>query len=143
MFDQVAGHGELEDALRVGQSLPRCRRSADPLARPLAAVVLDVVDKILTAFPWDTRDGLQPRDRGRWPIAPLLWLLILLGLRRGELAAATYDNVDLERRRLLIPTSKSGDPILVPLPSLAVPDCACMCRTSRCRAVRHGAKRRT
>jgi len=43
-----------------------------------------------------------------------------LGLRRGELAAATYDNVDLERRRLLIPTSKSGDPILVPLPSLAV-----------------------
>jgi integrase len=78
--------------------------------------------RILTAFPWNTSDDVEDHERGRWPIAPILWLLTLLGIRRGELtsASATWNNVDLKRARLHIPTSKSGHPILVPLPTLAV-----------------------
>jgi integrase len=78
--------------------------------------------KVLTAFPWDTREGVEPRDRGRWPIAPMLWLLAILGVRRGELAAATWDRVDLDRATWLIPAehSKNAEPHLVPLPQMAV-----------------------
>jgi integrase len=74
---------------------------------------------VLSAFPWSTAEDVEPQDRGRWPIAPLLWLLVLTGLRRGELSGATWDNVDHERGRLNISTTKSGDPMMVPLSSLA------------------------
>jgi integrase len=76
--------------------------------------------RILTAFPWDTADGVEPQNRGRWPIAPALWLLALTGLRRGELTAATWDDVDLDRGTLLIQRNKAGDKHLVPLPAIAV-----------------------
>jgi integrase len=78
--------------------------------------------KVLTAFPWDTREGVEPQDRGRWPTAPLLWLLALLGVRRGELAAATWDRIDLDKGTWLIPAenAKTAEPHLVPLPAMAV-----------------------
>jgi integrase len=78
--------------------------------------------KVLTAFPWDTREGIEPQDRGRWPIAPFLWLLVLLGVRRGELGAAIWDHIDLGKATWMIPAenAKTSEPHLVPLPQMAV-----------------------
>jgi len=95
----------------IGQKRPRQRVLTDGELRA-----------VLQAFPWDTREGLEPQDRGRWPTAPILWLLALLGVRRGELAAATWDKIDPDKAMWLIPpeNSKTADPHLVPLPTMAM-----------------------
>jgi integrase len=46
-------------------------------------------------------------------------LLLLLGLRRSELLAATWKDVDLKAKTIAIPRTKSGEPLLLPLPSTA------------------------
>jgi integrase len=94
----------------VGVKKPRQRTLSD-----------EEIRKILAAFPWDVREGIEPQDRGRWPTAPMLWLLLLLGVRRGELAAATCDTIDLDKGTWLIPAenAKTGDAHVVPLPTMA------------------------
>jgi integrase len=94
----------------IGEKRPRQRTLSDSELRA-----------VLSAFPWNT-SPVEPQERGRWPIAPMLWLLALLGVRRGELAAATWDRVDLEKATWLIPPedSKNAEPHLVPLPQMAV-----------------------
>jgi integrase len=46
-------------------------------------------------------------------------LLLLLGLRRSELLAAGWKDVDLDTKTIAIPQTKSGSPLLLPLPSTA------------------------
>lgn len=50
----------------------------------------------------------------------IVGLLLLTGARLRELLDARWENVDLERRSWLIPTSKTGKPRHVPLPAAAV-----------------------
>lgn len=50
----------------------------------------------------------------------IVGLLLLTGARLRELLDARWENVDLERRSWLIPTSKTGKPRYVPLSSAAV-----------------------
>lgn len=50
----------------------------------------------------------------------IVGLLLLTGARLRELLDAKWENVDLERRSWLIPTSKTGKPRYVPLSSAAV-----------------------
>jgi integrase len=55
-----------------------------------------------------------------WRWRSLFPLLLLLGSRRGELLAAKWEHVDLDQRIWRIPTSKTGESRLVPLPAPAV-----------------------
>lgn len=48
-------------------------------------------------------------------VRAVLWLYLLTGCRKSELLAATWDNVDLERRELRIPETKAGRAHVVPL----------------------------
>ncbi|MCC6160300.1 MAG: tyrosine-type recombinase/integrase [Deltaproteobacteria bacterium] len=49
-----------------------------------------------------------------------LWLYILTGVRKSELLAARWDDVDFTRRELRIPDTKAGRPHVVPLSAQAV-----------------------
>ncbi len=46
-------------------------------------------------------------------------LLLMLGLRRSELLAAQWSDVDLKTNTITIPQTKSGEPLLLPLPRAA------------------------
>lgn len=80
------------------------------------------IKQIWTAMAWDIADDTAVQHRGRWPSAPFVRLLLLLGVRRGELAAARWTDIDLQRRTWLIPSehAKTAEPHLVPLPLEAV-----------------------
>lgn len=51
-----------------------------------------------------------------------LWLLLLTGLRKSELLSAKWDDIDWDRKRLLLPNTKSGEAQFVALsaPALAI-----------------------
>ena len=49
-----------------------------------------------------------------------LWLLLLTGLRRGELLNAKWTDIDWEQRTLSIPKTKNGEALLAPLSHAAV-----------------------
>lgn len=71
----------------------------------LSPAQLAAMDAALAAFPA--------------PFAALVRLLALTGCRLNEIAAARRDWVDLQRRVLVLPDSKTG-PRVVPLPAAAV-----------------------
>ena len=49
------------------------------------------------------------------PAAQAIMLLLLTGARRNEVTFARWEHLDWERRRLLVPLSKSGKPRRIPL----------------------------
>ena len=57
----------------------------------------------------------------RYPYGPLIQLLMLTGLRKNELARATWDEIDENRRGLLLAAdrSKTAEPILSPFSDAA------------------------
>lgn len=53
-------------------------------------------------------------------LAAIVSLLLLTGMRVSELLSSRWDNVDLERRTLFVPTSKTGRSRYVPLAQAAI-----------------------
>lgn len=53
-------------------------------------------------------------------LAPVVGLLLLTGMRVSELLSTRWEHVDLERRTLFVPTSKTGRTRYVPIASTAV-----------------------
>ena len=49
-----------------------------------------------------------------------VWLWLLLGVRKSELLAAKWKDLDLDRRVLRLSNFKSGRPVDVPLPAIAL-----------------------
>ena len=49
-----------------------------------------------------------------------VWLLLLTGLRRGELLKAKWGDIDWKQRTLLIPKTKNGEALLAPLSHAAI-----------------------
>ncbi|HUZ31872.1 MAG TPA: site-specific integrase [Xanthobacteraceae bacterium] len=49
-----------------------------------------------------------------------LWLLLLTGIRRNELLAAKWADVDWDNKTLYIGKTKNGDPVLTPLSRAAI-----------------------
>jgi integrase len=64
-------------------------------------------------------DALMAETKGNWRWQAYFPLLLMLGLRRSELASLRWQHVDLKRRTLTLPTSKSGKSHLLPIPSPA------------------------
>ena len=44
-----------------------------------------------------------------------LLLALFTGMRRNEIASLRWENIDLDERKLHLPTTKSGDPLILPL----------------------------
>ena len=66
----------------------------------------------------DLEGILGPGDPPAFP--PIIRRAIETGMRRGEIARLTWDDVDLKRRTLTLETTKSGEGLLVPLSKDAV-----------------------
>jgi hypothetical protein len=59
--------------------------------KPRQRVLSDAeIRAVWNATAWNTAPGIEVRDRGRWPTAPFVQLLVLLGVRRGELGKARW-----------------------------------------------------
>lgn len=67
-------------------------------------------------------EGYQrvPREKANWWLEPIVTLAIETAMRRGELLAMQWRNVDLGRRVVYLPVTKNGHPRAVPLSSRAV-----------------------
>ena len=44
-----------------------------------------------------------------------LLLALFTGMRRNEIASLSWENIDLDERKLHLPTTKNGDPLVLPL----------------------------
>ncbi|WP_271299194.1 site-specific integrase [Sphingomonas sp. CV7422] len=76
-------------------------------------------ERYLSAGEADRR--LAAAKRSRNPLlAPVVGMLLLTGMRVSELLSTRWEHVDLERRTLFVPTSKTGRSRYVPLASAAL-----------------------
>lgn len=64
-------------------------------------------------------DALMEETAHSWRFKAYFPLLLMLGLRRSELAGLRWDQVDLKAQMLTIPQTKSGTPQTEPIPSPA------------------------
>ncbi len=69
------------------------------------------------------------RSRQNPYIIPIIEFAIETGMRRGEILSMRWDHVDVERRSVLIPTTKNGHARTIPLSRLAVTILADLPRT--------------
>lgn len=65
-------------------------------------------------------EALAPVGRRSREMLPLVKLALQSGMRRGELLALRWEDIDLDVRTAYLPTSKNGHPRLVPLSTAAV-----------------------
>jgi len=63
---------------------------------------------------------VAPIGRRNPEMRPLVQLALQTAMRRGELLALRWENINLEAQTAYLPTSKNGHPRLVPLSSTAV-----------------------
>ena len=70
------------------------------------------------------------RQSKAWHIWPLIELAIETGMRRGELLKATWDDLDLQGRKLTLRDTKNGDDRTIPLTRKAVDILGSLPRTS-------------
>ena len=73
------------------------------------------------ASPEEREDGKKYRQGSRnlW-LKPIVLLAIETAMRRGEILALTWENVDLKRRTAYLPDTKNGESRAVPLSSRAL-----------------------
>jgi integrase len=74
--------------------------------------------------------ALAPIGRRNPEMLPLVQLALQTAMRRGELLALRWEHIDLEAQTAYLPTSKNGQPRLVPLSSVAVAVLALLCTRS-------------
>jgi integrase len=70
------------------------------------------------------------RQSKAWHIWPLIELAIETGMRRGELLKATWDDLELQGRKLTLRDTKNGDDRTIPLTRKAVDILGSLPRTS-------------
>jgi len=70
------------------------------------------------------------RQSKAWHIWPLIELAIETGMRRGELLKATWDDLDIQGRKLTLRDTKNGDDRTIPLTRKAVDILGSLPRTS-------------
>jgi integrase len=89
-----------------------------------------VLDDGELRFVWEASWSLDATTESIYPVGQFIHLLLILGCRRGELAAMTRDEVDLGKAMWTLrgERTKNGDPRIVPLPRLAVGILAAMPR---------------
>ncbi|WP_162652194.1 integrase family protein [Lentilitoribacter sp. Alg239-R112] len=58
---------------------------------------------------WET--VMEQQDYAR----DFLLIALFTGMRRGELQRLRWENIDLQERKLHLPTTKNGDPLMLPL----------------------------
>jgi len=71
-------------------------------------------------FPGEEEKLLAECDKYGGDLPYVVRLALITGMRRGELASLTWDNIDLKKRTATLPETKTGEKRGVPLSSAAV-----------------------
>ena len=72
------------------------------------------------------------RESANTQLAPIVRLLLLTGARKTEILTARWSNVDIERRAIYLPETKTGKPRYVPLSTDAIAVIEGLRRWDRC-----------
>lgn len=107
----VISHARKEWSLPINNPCELVRKPATPIGRS-RLLSADEEAKLL--------DELQPRWRRSPWMAPLVKLALETAMRRGELLALRWENIDLEKQTAFLPMTKNGSTRTVPLSKKAV-----------------------
>lgn len=121
IISSVLNHARREWGIHVENPIPYVKRPEKARARDRRFSSLEE-QYLLDALAGGERkaDGTFGKGaRNKW-IAPLVCLAFETAMRRGEMLALRWENVDLERRVAFLPDTKNGDSRDVPLSSRAV-----------------------
>jgi integrase len=111
LLSSVINHARREWGVTAGNPCALVRKPPTPAGR---SRVLSVEEEVRLAI------ALEPKGwRNSWML-PLVKLALETAMRRGELLALQWRNIDLARQTAYLPTSKSGKPRTVPLSMGAV-----------------------
>lgn len=111
LLSSVINHARREWGVTAGNPCALVRKPATPAGR---SRVLSVEEEMRLVI------ALQPQGRRNTWMLPLVKLALETAMRRGELLALQWRNIDLARQTAYLPTSKSGKPRTVPLSTSAV-----------------------
>jgi integrase len=107
----IINHSRREWGINVENPVSRVRKPSAPPGR----------DRVLTGLEEDRLlDALRPSGRRSPWVLPLVVLALETAMRRGELLALRWDDVNLLSRTATLHDSKNGEGRVVPLSSRAV-----------------------
>lgn len=121
VLSAVLNHARREWGIHVENPIPYIKRPEKARARDRRFSAQEE-SYLLAALSGGDRlaDGTFSKGaRNPW-LLPLVQLAIETAMRRGELLALTWENVDLKRQTAHLPDTKNGDPRTVPLSTRAV-----------------------
>lgn len=111
LISSVINHARREWGLTVDNPCELVRKPASPPGRTRVLSAAEEA-RLLAA--------LQPTGRRNPWALPAVQLAIETAMRRGELLALEWRNVDFENRTALLPLTKNGDARIVPLSARAI-----------------------
>jgi integrase len=111
ILSSIITHARKEWGLPISNPCQRVRKPATPIGRS-RLLNADEEARLL--------DELLPRGRRSPWMAPLVMLALETAMRRGELLALRWENIDLVRQIAFLPITKNGSARTVPLSKKAV-----------------------
>ena len=107
----IINHARREWGINVPNPVQMVRKPPSPQARA-RVLIEEEVARLL--------DALEPSGRRSHWTKPAVQLALATAMRRGELLALRWENVDLIGRAAFLPDTKNGDSRTVPLSTAAV-----------------------
>lgn len=110
-LSSIINHARREWGVYIDNPIGKIRKPSSPRGRD-RVLSLEEEQQLL--------DGLRPTGRRNPWMRPLVILALETAMRRGELLALRWTDIDLARRTATLHTSKNGEGRVVPLSSRAV-----------------------
>ena len=131
VLSAILNHARREWALPVVNVVSDVRKPSPNKARDriLTAEEEAKLMHALTSGGRDDQGRFIPGTRNPW-IAPAVALALATAMRRGELLALRWGNVNLERRTAFLPVTKNGDARFIPLSPKALEVLAALPRST-------------
>lgn len=116
VMSAILNHARKEWGMAVKNVVADVRKPAPNKARE-KSLTADEEQCLMSALTSGGRNGrgqFLPGTRNPW-IAPAVALALATAMRRGELLALRWEDINLERRTAFLPVTKNGDSRCVPL----------------------------
>ncbi|PPC93912.1 MAG: integrase [Methylotenera sp.] len=112
-FSSIINHARREWGININNPVALVRKPASPKGRTRVLSQTEKTDLLRELTPTKTN------RKSPW-MKPLVEFALETAMRRGEIIALLWDNVDLNKRVAFLPISKNGDSRAVPLSTNAI-----------------------
>lgn len=121
ILSAILNHARREWGIHVDNPIPHVNRPANARARErrLTAEEEKYLLAALAEGERTEKGTFSTGARNPW-LQPLVRLALETAMRRGEILALQWENIDLELRKALLPETKNGDARTVPLSKRAI-----------------------